>query len=222
MVMPGNVTYRGRLFRPLNKTAHGVIVVPDGWGLTADFEAMGAALASEGMLGLVVDMLAGKTARDSQEADKLASEVDARDASDAISAWYDWLRSRAESNRRVAAFGFGPGGRWAVDGSLRQAVNGVALWSTRIETPATDLASLYEPSLIGHYSDQDRPPGAVIVSELEARMRAAGRTGHFFRYRARPFFYNPRSPDYDKLDAALAWRRTIGIYRKIWTLPSPA
>lgn len=221
MVMPGDITYRGRLFKPLNKPACGIILVPDGWGLTPGFEVMGAALASEGILSLVVDMLGGKTARDTQEAEKLASGVDTSDAREAISAWYDWLRARGESNQRVGAFGFGPGGRWAVEGSLRQAINGVALWSTRIETPASDLTSLYEPSLIGHYSDFGKPSGAVIVAELEARMRDARRTGYFFRYRARPFFYNPNSPDYDKLDAALAWRRTINIYRTVWKLPSP-
>jgi carboxymethylenebutenolidase len=220
MVMPGDITYRGRLFKPLNKGAPSVVLVPDGWGLTPGFEAMGAALASEGILGLVVDMLGGKTARDSQEAEKLARGVNADDASEAVSAWYDWLRNRVEGSQRVAAFGFGPGGRWAIEGSLRKAAHGVTIWSTRLDTPPADLASLYEPSLIGHYSDHDTPSGAVIVAELEARLRAANRTGYFFRYGARPFFYNPRSPDYDKLDAALAWRRTINIYRRIWDLPS--
>jgi len=221
MVMPGDITYRGRLFKPVNKGAPGVILVPDGWGLTPGFEAMGAALASEGILGLVVDMLDGKTARDPQEAAKLAREVDVTDASDAISAWYDWLRSRTEGSYRVAAFGFGPGGRWAVDGSLRKAAHGVAVWSTRIDTPPADLATIYE-TFVGHYSDHDTLPGAAIVAEIESRLRAAGRSGYFYRYGARPFFYNPRSPDYDKLDATLAWRRTMTIYRRIWDLPQPA
>jgi dienelactone hydrolase len=221
MVMPGDITYRGRLFKPSNKGAPAVILVPDGWGLTPAFEAMGAALAAEGILGLVVDMLGGKTAQDQQGADKLASEVDSSDAVDAISAWYDWLRSRAEASYRIAAFGFGPGGRWAVDGSVRKDAQGVAVWSTRLETTSADLSTIYG-AFVGHYSDHDTLPGAAIVAEIEARLRAAGRTGYFYRYSARPFFYNPRSPDYDKLDAALAWRRTMTIYRRIWDLPQPA
>ncbi len=106
----------------------------------------------------------------------------------------------------------------AVAGSLRKAAHGVAVWCVRIERPPAELASIYE-TFIGHYSDRDSVPGQVYVADISQRIKATQREGHFFRYSSKPQFYNPRSPDYDKPDASLAWQRTITIYRRIWQLP---
>ena len=218
MVMPGNVTFRAKFFKPNKLPSPGVIVVHDGWGPTADFEVMGANLAFEGMMGLVIDLTGGKTAENAEEAERLAKQVDEPLAAEVISVWHDWIRNRLESDGRISAFGFGPGGRWATNGSLWKAVNGLALWSVRIENNPRELHSIYE-FVIAHFSDRDITPGQVYVADLQQRLRAAQREPHLFRYGSRPAFYNPRSPDYDKPDASLAWRRTIAIYKKMWNLP---
>ena len=62
MIMPGNVTYRAKLYIPRKTPGPAVIVVHDGWGATPDFEALGANLAFEGMFGLVIDLADGKLA----------------------------------------------------------------------------------------------------------------------------------------------------------------
>jgi carboxymethylenebutenolidase len=218
MIMPGNVTYRAKLYLPRKTPAPAVIVVHDGWGATPDFEALGANLAFEGIMGLVIDLADGKLAETPADAEHLARQIDGDQPADVISAWYDWLRNRLDSDRKVGAMGFGPGGRWAVKGSTHKGANGVAVWSVRLDTPAPDLHSIYE-AFIGHFSDRDVVPSQVIVAELSQRLRAVKREGHLFRYASKPGFYNPRSPDYDKPDASLAWRRTIAIYKKMWALP---
>jgi carboxymethylenebutenolidase len=220
MVMPGNVTWRARFFKPANTPAPAVVVVPDGWGLTPDFEALGANLAFEGMLGLVIDMNAGKLAETQVEADQLAKKADGEQPGEVVSAWHDWLRNRLECDRRTTAFGFGPGGRWAVAGTMWKSAAGVAVWSTRIENNPKDLHSIYE-FFVAHFSDRDTTPGQVMVADLAQRLKAAQRDAHLFRYNSRPLFYNPRSPDYDKPDASLAWRRTMALYKKLYNL-SPA
>lgn len=219
MIMPGNVKYRAKLYKPLKTPAPSIIIVHDGWGATPDFEAMGAALAFEGIMGLVIDLAGGKTANDPQQAERLVKEIEAEQPGETVSVWYDWMRNRVEGNQRIGAFGFGPGGRWAVNGSLRKAAHGVAVWCVRIENPPADLASIYE-TFVGHYSDRGSVPGQVYVADISQRVKTANREGQFFRYNSGPQFYNPRSPDYDKPDASLAWRRTITIYRKIWQLPA--
>ena len=218
MIMPGNVTYRAKLYIPRKVPAPTVIVVHDGWGATPDFEALGANLAFEGMFGLVIDLAGGKLAESPADAERLATQIDGDQAAEAISMWYDWVRNRLDSDRRVGALGFGPGGRWAVKGSTHKGANGVAVWSVRLDTSVPDLHSIYE-AFIGHFSDRDSVPGQVVVAELSQRLRAAKREGHLFRYASKPAFYNPRSPDYDKPDATLAWRRTISIYKRMWALP---
>jgi carboxymethylenebutenolidase len=218
MTMPGNVKYRAKLFLPAKTPAPGAIIVHDGWGMTPEFESMGATLAFEGMIGLVVDLADGKIAGTQAEADSMAKQIETQQPGDTVSAWYDWLRNRLEGNQRATAFGFGPGGKWAVDGSLHKAAHGVAIWCVRIETPSRELGSIYE-TFVGHFSDKGAVPGAVLVADIVQRLRATNREGHFFRYGSGVNFYNPRSPDYDKSDAALAWRRTIAVYRKLWNLP---
>jgi carboxymethylenebutenolidase len=217
MVLPGNVTHRAKLFKPAKSPAPGIILVHDGWGATADFEAMGATLAFEGMMALVVDLAGGKIAESAADTERLAREIEAEQPGETISAWYDWLRNRLESDRRVGAFGFGPGGRWAVKGSTHKSANGCAIWSVRIDTTAQELHSIYE-IFVGHFSDRDTVPGQVIVADLSQRLRAAQREGHLFRYSSKPGFYNPRSPDYDKPDATLAWRRSVAVFKKMWSL----
>ena len=219
MIMPGNIKFRGKLYKPIKTPAPAIIIVHDGWGMTPDFEAMGAALAFEGILGLVVDLAGGKTASDAAQADRIAQEIEPEKPGEIVAVWYDWIRNRLECNGRIGAFGFGPGGRWAVNGSLRKAAHGVATWCVRIDNPPADLASIYE-TFIGHFSDRGTVPGQVQVADISQRVKQANRDGHFFRYSSGPQFYNPRSPDYDKPDASLAWRRTISIYRKIWQLPN--
>jgi carboxymethylenebutenolidase len=219
MVMPGNITYRAKLYVPRKTPAPAVVVVHDGWGATPDFEALGANLAFEGMFGLVIDLADGKLAGNAAEAERIAKQIDGEQPGEVISAWYDWLRNRIDSDRRVSAFGFGPGGRWAVKGSTHKAAHGVAIWCVRIDTPSADLGSIYE-TFVGHFSDRDAVPGQVLVAELTERLRAAKREGHFFRYGSKPGFYNPRSPDYDKPDASLAWRRTMAVYKRLWQLPA--
>jgi carboxymethylenebutenolidase len=219
MIMPGNVVYRAKLYLPRKTPAPTVIVVHDGWGATPDFEALGANLAFEGIFGLVIDLAGGKLAENPAEAERLARQIDGEQPGDVISAWYDWMRNRLDSNSRVGAVGFGPGGRWAVKGSLQKEANGVAVWSVRLDASAPDLHSIYE-AFIGHFSDRDTVPGQVVVAELSQRLRSVKREGHLFRYTSKPGFYNPRSPDYDKPDASLAWRRTVAIFKKIWSMPA--
>jgi carboxymethylenebutenolidase len=217
MTMPGNVKFRAKLYVPAKTPAPGIVVVHDGWGPTPDFAAMGASLTNDGIIGLVVDLTGGRLAENAGEAERFAKQVDGEQPGDTISAWYDWLRNRVECNQKIGAFGFGPGGRWAVNGSVHKAAHGVAIWCTRIETPVNDLRSIYE-LFIGHFSDKDTVSSQVLVAELTQRLKAAQREGHFWRYTSRPAFYNPRSADYDKPDAALAWRRTVSLYRKLWGL----
>ncbi len=219
MTMPGNIKFRARLYKPMKSPGPAIIIVHDGWGMTPDFEAMGTALAFEGILGLVVDLAGGKTAGDPLEAERIAQEIETEKPGEIVAVWYDWIRNRLECNGRIGAFGFGPGGRWAVNGSLRKAAHGVAVWCVRIDNPPAELASIYE-TFIGHYSDRGKVPGQVQVADISQRVKQANREGQFFRYSSGAEFYNPRSPDYDKRDASLAWRRTISIYRKIWQLPN--
>ena len=219
MTMPGNIKFRAKLYKPMKSPGPAIIIVHDGWGMTPDFEAMGTALAFEGILGLVVDRAGGRTAGTPLEAERLAQEIEAEKPGEIVAVWYDWIRNRLECNGRIGAFGFGPGGQWAVNGSLRKAAHGVATWCVRIDNPPADLTSIYE-TFIGHFSDRGKVPGQVQVADISQRVKQANREGQFFRYSSGPEFYNPRSPDYDKRDASLAWRRTISIYRKIWQLPN--
>ncbi|MBM3643587.1 MAG: hypothetical protein FJX02_04480 [Alphaproteobacteria bacterium] len=128
------------------------------------------------------------------------------------------MRNRLEGNQQVGAFGFGRhGGRWAVDGSLSTAANGVAVWNARIDRTVRELHTIYELFVV-HCSERDPFAGPVIQADLAERVRRAGREPHIFRYRAQPGFYNPRLPEYDKPDATLAWRRSIGLWRKLWMM----
>jgi carboxymethylenebutenolidase len=212
ITLAGGRTFTSRLSMPAVQPAPGVLVVPDGFGATDTYDRIGDLLAFDGFAAVVVDLFDGKTAANDQEAAALAAGLDGAVARQALAQWFDWLRSRRYCNQRLGSVGFGIGASHVVAASVGASVWATAVYYGRIDEPVERLRHL-DGLIVGHFADRD--PWATPLSrlDLEARLNSFQRKYTFYDYPGGSGFINPGSRNYDRGDAALAWNRTIAMFK---------
>jgi len=208
----GGRVFAARLFLPAKRPAPGVLVVPDGFGAVAEFDRLADLLAFEGFAAVVVDLFDGKTARTDEEAASLAAALEGRTARDVLGQWFDWLRSRDFCNQRLASIGFGIGAGHSVAVSNGARVSATGLYYGRVDEPAERLHDI-DGKIIGHFAERDAWATPTSRIDLEVRLRRTQRDFQFYRYPGNGGFANPLSRSYDRGDAALAWNRTVALFK---------
>ncbi|TWT15850.1 dienelactone hydrolase family protein [Reyranella sp. CPCC 100927] len=212
ITLAGGRTFGGRLFTPNAKPAPGILVVHDGFGAVSEFDRMADLLAFEGFAAIVVDLFDGKVARNDEEAAALARTLDAKLARDVLGQWFDWLRSRDFCNQRLASIGFGIGASHSVPVSSGAGVSATGIYYGRVEESAEQLYSVDGP-IIGHFAERDTWASPLSRIDLEVRLKRPGRVVQFHVYPGSGAFANPLSRNYDRADAALAWNRTVAMFK---------
>ncbi|WP_178133639.1 dienelactone hydrolase family protein [Vineibacter terrae] len=212
ITLPGSRVLAGRIFLPEKKPAPGAVVVHDGFGAIAAFDQIAELLAFDGFAALVVDLLDGRTARDDAEAAALAGGLDLAMARDALGQWFDWLRSRDFCNQRLASVGFGIGAALSVTVSSGARVSATGIYYGRIEDPVDRLHDI-DGKIIGHFAERDTWATPISRIDLELRLKRTQRDFQFHVYPGAGGFANPLSRNYDRGDAALAWNRTVAMFK---------
>lgn len=212
ITLAGGREFAGRLYLPTRRPAPGALVVHDGFGAVEAFDRIADLLAFEGFAALVVDLFDGKTARTDVDAAALAGALDAAVARDALGQWFDWLRSRDFCNQRLASIGFGIGASHAVAVSNGARVSATGIYYGRVDEPAERLHDI-DGKIVGHFADRDTWATQTSRIDLEVRLKRTQRDFQFFRYPGGGAFANPLSRHYDQGDAALAWNRTVAVFK---------
>lgn len=212
ITLAGGRVVAGRLHLPAKRPAPGVLVVPDGFGATAELDRIAQLLVFEGFTALVVDLFDGKTARTDEEAATLAAALDGEGARAALGQWFDWLRSREFCNQRLASIGFGIGASHSVVASSGARVSATCLYYGRVDDPADRLHHI-DGKIIGHFAERDTWATGFARFDLEQRLKRVQRDFQFHVYPVGAGFANPLSRNYARSDAALAWNRTVAMFR---------
>jgi carboxymethylenebutenolidase len=208
----GGRVFAGRLFLPSKRPSPGVLVVPDGFGAVAELDRIADLLAFEGFAAVVVDLFDGKTARNDTEAAALAGTLGGAMAREVVGQWFDWLRSRDFCNQRLASIGFGIGASHSVAASNGARVSATGIYYGRVDEPAERLHDI-DGKIVGHFADRDTWATSTSRIDLEVRLKRTQRDFQFYRYPGAGGFANPLSKNYDRGDAALAWNRTVAVFR---------
>lgn len=210
-------TMRGYLVTPAGEGTHGaVLVVHENRGLNPYIEDVARRVAAAGFVALAPDALFpvggypgndddGRARQRTLDADKI--HVDMRNSA-------TWLQAHPRGNGRLGVTGFCFGGgvsNWlAVE--LGAALHAAAPFYGR----APDLARVGEirAELVVHYAEDD-PRVNEHKDAYDAALAAAGVAHQSFVYPGtRHGFHNDSTPRFDPTAAALAWERTLDLFRR--------
>ncbi len=199
----------------------GVLVLQEWWGLVPQIKRVCDTLADEGFTALAPDLYHGELAEHTEmdKASELMTNLPpdraARDMSGAI----DYLVAHdATTSERVGAVGFCMGGLLtlvvaALEGDRVAAA--APFYGAPLGEGAPDWSGL-TASVEGHFAENDDFFAPGPVGELEAMLRAMGKSVTFHVYPGTGHgFTNEEDPlgTYDPEAASLAWSRTLAHLR---------
>jgi carboxymethylenebutenolidase len=198
---------------PVSKSAAGVIVVHDWWGLNDQIRSVARRLSSEGYVAIVPDLYHGRTSDDVEQAHILMRSLEGDRANADMDAAVLWLRGNPRvGNRPIGLMGFGMGGGVALAfGRSSGALSGIVVF---------DGAPVGDPALLGALNAPVQAHFGLKDESLpEARVAAfrdeAGRTAEVHTYPAAGrAFMNDARPSYQPDAARQAWARTMAFLQK--------
>lgn len=202
---------------PQPKTAPGVVMFEEWWGLDDRIKETADRLASGGFNVVVPDLYRGRHAATGDEANHLMEGLDFADAStqDAAGA-AAFLRE--QGSQRVGVMGFCMGGALALLSVMHgREFDAASIWYGYPPTEAGDPAKITVP-VQAHWALHDTHFTIEGADAIERKLQAAGASPEFYRYDAKHGFYNTGSPGkgglghYHREHAETAWRRTIDFF----------
>ncbi len=140
-------------------------------------------------------------------------EFDVTDIADII-ATIGALRRRSECTGKVAALGFGHGGKLAYLAAARAGADcAVAYYGSGIDA-ALDLAPRINCPLVMHFAGNDPHVPAEAVERIKAAFAASSDVATYMYSDVGPGFARADSADFDKPAASLAHSRSIALLRR--------
>jgi carboxymethylenebutenolidase len=191
----------------------GIVLIQEWWGLNPQIKATADALATQGFSVLVPDLYRGKLAASGEEANHLMSGLDFVDACDQDLAGA--IAHLGAGGGRVAVMGFCMGGALSVAaaarlGGLSAAVCFYGVPPRQLADPA-DIAIPFQ----AHFATLDDWCTPAVAMQLEAAMKAAGRSPEIHHYQAEHAFFNAARPEvHDAAAAELAWQRSLAFLNR--------
>lgn len=211
-------TAHGYLARPPSGTGPGLVVIQEWWGLTDHIKDVTDRFAAEGFVALAPDLFGGATTHDSEEAGRLMGELPVGGAARDLAGAVDFLLGHtAVTSSTVGAVGFCMGGGFVLVLAAQQGARigaAVAFYGV-LKQDYPDLSGLSAP-VQGHFGAQDAFTTPEAARALLQRIEAeAGAAPEFHFYPAGHAFFNDENllGTYDKVQADLAWRRTLDFLR---------
>lgn len=202
--------------------APGVVVLHAWWGLTEPFRQVCDRLAEAGFVALAPDLYQGKTATTVEEAEALASALDAEQGRvrGDIAGAVRFLRhpephessGSPAGHGKLAVAGFSLGGAYALDTSVELPAEIAAVVIFYTTYPGLDYRRA-QAAYLFHFAENDPFEPAESVAEMERELRTAGRSATFYTYPGTThWFFESNRPDaFDAAAATLAWERTIAF-----------
>ncbi len=198
-------------------TGPGVVVIQEWWGLNDHIKDIVDRFAAEGFVALAPDLYHGVVTTEPDDAGKLLMSMNLATAAKDLSGAIDLLQQRT-GRTRVGVTGFCMGGGLTLMVACQRpdAVAAAAPFygGMRPDTPIDwgNMAAVVE----GHYAENDRGNAAPdAIKETETQLRALGKQATFHVYPGTHHaFFNDTRPEVHDADAsAVAWRRTVELFR---------
>ena len=205
---------------PSGKSAPGIVVIQEWWGLNDQIKGVADKLAAAGYRALVPDLYRGKVALAANEAEHLMNELNFADAAGQdVRGAVTYLKGSGST--KVGVTGYCMGGALTVLSSVFvPELDAAVVWYGYPPLEYVDAGKIKAP-LMGHWATQDVPFPITGVDALEQKLQAANVTFEFHRYAAKHAFANETADSkgldflkYDPAAAELAWGRTMGFFAK--------
>ncbi|MGH2599016.1 MAG: dienelactone hydrolase family protein [Dehalococcoidia bacterium] len=196
----------------------GVIVIQEYWGLAPHIKSVADRIAAEGFVALAPDLYHGLTAAEPDEAGKLLMGLAMDQAAKDIAGAAAYLAGRDDCTGQIGTVGFCMGGS-------------LSLWSATLSEHVRATAAFYpgmpwqrmNPDWDGyqgkyaliHCSEADGTSAAPGIQQALAAIEKAGGECHVHDYPGteHAFFNDDRPEVFDSEAAALAWARTLELFR---------
>ncbi len=209
--------WQGYLARPKGEGPWpAVVVVHENRGLNAHIEDVARRLAVEGFIALAPDALSlsGGTPADEDAAREGIRALDPQAARTGFVAAAVYLRSRADTVKKVGCVGFCWGGamcnRLAIFAGL---IDAAVVYYGRV-LPAEEVPSLAAPLLLHHAGNDDRVNAGLPGYEEALKEHGKKYTLHLYEGAEHAFNNDTREARYHPEAAALAWERTLAFFRE--------
>lgn len=195
----------------------GVLVIQEWWGLVPHIKDVVDRYAAAGFTALAPDLYHGESASEPDGAGKMMMALNLEQAAKDLSGAIALLQQRTGRDK-VGVVGFCMGGGLAlVTASIRpDAVAAVAPYYGVIPwaTAQPDLSKI-EAKVVGEYAELDGFANPDAVRALEASLRELGKdaTLHIHAGADHAFFNDTRPEVYDADASAIAFARTVELFR---------
>jgi carboxymethylenebutenolidase len=193
--------------------APGVVLLQEWWGVNDQIQSVAQRLAAEGFVVVVPDLYRGKLARDAAEASALMNALDWPRAMDDIAGAVAYLKTHPRCTGKVAAMGFCMGG--ALTFATACQVRGLCAAVPFYGVPGPQEWSHVEAPVLAHFAAKDGWAKPEAAKDIQAKLRAAGKSMELHVYDADHAFFNDRRPEvHDAAASQLAWERTLAFLRQ--------
>ena len=205
---------------PQNRSAPGIVVIQEWWGLNDQIKGVADKLAASGYRALVPDLYRGKVALQANEAEHLMKGLNFGDAaSQDVRGAVQYLKS--SGSVKVAVSGFCMGGALTILASAAiPELDGAVVWYGVPPLEYVNAAKIKIP-MLGHFAIHDTSFPIALVDALEKKLAEAKVAFEFHRYDAKHAFANETADSkkldflkYDPAAAELAWRRSMDFFAK--------
>jgi carboxymethylenebutenolidase len=197
LTLPGGKSSTAYVTRPKGTPHGGLLLVHEWWGLNDWVKADADRYAGEGYLVLAVDLFGGSVTTSSDEAQKLASDLDQKHATEVEVAGIDWL-ARALPGKKIATLGWCTGGGQSLNASLASGgrVSATVIYYGLPVTDVNLLRKLNGP-VLGIWAKRDSWITPEKVAAFDLALKDAGIKHEFRSYDADHAFANPSGGRYN-------------------------
>jgi carboxymethylenebutenolidase len=190
-----------------------IVVIHEWWGVNEQIRATADRWAAAGFLALVPDLFHGDLPKDDREAHACMSRLDFARAVQELGAAVGTLKSHARSTGRVALTGYCMGGALTLAAAC--SVRGIAAAVPYYGMPPSGDWAKVEAPVQAHFARHDDWATVDGAEQIQAALRAHGRSMELFVYDAQHAFCNDRRPEvYDATACQQAWDRALAFVRQ--------
>jgi carboxymethylenebutenolidase len=206
-----------------------VLIVPEVWGMHEHIKDVARRFAKEGFLGITFEPYAREGGvlqlPDQQAVMKVANSVPDDRVMGDLEALVRYVKNHPAANpAQVGVTGFCRGGLYTLLFAARSRdVKAAAPWYGQLK-PAKlpgirtvgplDVAAQISAPVLGLYGEADQGIPSADVKEMEATLKAAGKSAEFVLYPGAPHaFHADYRPSYRPEAAKDAWTRCVAFFR---------
>ena len=195
-----------------------VIVIQEWWGLVGHIKSVADRIAAEGFVALAPDLYHGASTSEPDEARRLLMGLAMDQAGRDMAGAAAYLAAREDTTDSVGVVGFCVGGSLALwVGTLSDQIGAVAAFYPTIpwERMPREWSNYNGKYVAIHCDEADGTSAAPGIQQARTAIERAG--GHCTLYdypgTEHAFFNDDRPEVYDSEAAALAWARTLELFR---------